>query len=159
MQEWLREGLRKQHNITKIVTADTTTAELAREINRHPGFKAVSWGRHGIRRVYITRFRYVNTESGIDDTVKPEYRIYIVFPPLHLQLAEEPLWREFGRGFVPRDEPVLTVLEADMQKGPQIECMMVGEALARIGIDVAIKTAPSSELRRNIDYLQFDSQT
>ena len=115
-REWQRQRIRETHKIGMVVTAETTPATLAREINRHPGFKAVSWRRHGIRRVYITRFRYVNAERGIDESVKPEYRIYIVFPPLHLLPGEEPQWRAFGQGFVPRDEPVLTVLEADCKK-------------------------------------------
>ena len=107
------------------VTAATTTSELAREINRHPGFRATVWGRRGLRRVYIRRYRYVWRERDIDESLETEFTVYVEFRPDSI--------------------PILTVKEADMvTKSPQWECMMVSSALSRAGIHVESKPTPLS---------------
>jgi len=106
------------------VTAGTTSSELAREINRHPGFRATVWGRHGLRRVYVRRYQYVSRDRGINESVQTTFTIYVEF--------------------IPGCSPLLTVKEADMNKDPQSECMMVSAALSRVGIHVDSKPSPLS---------------
>ena len=110
------------------VTTTTTTVELAREINRHPGFRATVWGRQGLRRVHIKRFRYNSQHVAIDESFETESTIYV----------------EFKGGAA----PLLTVKEADMMtKNPEWECRTVSYALSRIGVHVDCKPSPVVDQR------------
>ena len=109
------------------VLAMTTTAEVAREINRHTGLRATVWGGDGCRRVYIRRFRYILVDGATVDT-ECEFTIYIEFNECKA--------------------PLLTVKEADMMtKSPEWECRMVSCALSRIGIHVDCKPSPVAMTR------------
>ena len=140
------------------VATGTTPRELARQINRHQGFKAVIRWNHGpyydfsmgcdsdrfpgfkavVReqngylaayrpRVYISRYRHIrepnpSNPGDIDESIKTEYTILVEF------YLDRP--------------PLLTVKQADMQKGPQFECMMVSDALTMAGIFVNCAATP-----------------
>ena len=106
------------------VTAAVTPSELARAINEMLHFKAVVWGRYGLRRVYIKQYRFVWEEMATVKSVETEFTIYVEFKP--------------------GSTPVLTVKEADMAtKDPQWECMQVSWSLSRAGIHVDCKPSPA----------------
>ena len=104
-----------------------TTAEVAREINRHTGFRATVWGGDGCKRVYIRRFRYISDDGATHD-IECKFTIYI----------------KFNEG----KAPLLTVREADMMtKSPDWECRMVSYSLSRIGVHVDCKPSPVAMTR------------
>ncbi len=70
-------------------------------------------------------------------------------PPCRDPWLNEVLWQEFRRRFWDTEDPVLTTDSADMQKGPQVACLTVGDALTRIGIDIALQSVPGFRLIRS----------
>ena len=86
------------------------------------------WGRSGLRRVHIKRFRYSSNVCDTDEYIETQFTVYM----------------EFQQG----KKPLLTVKEVDMvTKDPQWECMMVSYALSRIGVHVDSKPSPLSNPR------------